>query len=158
MINELPVQLKAINSSVLPKDITSFSISQEDAGSVALQNKTLKSAFDTFPNLTNVDLRGLDTAGVKDFLRMFSNCKKLVNVELTGVNTSVATNMNRMFNECDSLEKIDLSNFDLNNMTDNNYMFFVYSSKPLVVVTTDEKLLNYSFTTDHRVSHAYPRV
>lgn len=158
MMNGLPVQLKAINSSVLPKDITSFSISQEDAGSVALQNKTLKSAFDTFPNLTNVDLRGLDTAGVKDFSRMFSNCKKLVNVDLTGIDTSGATNMNRMFNECDSLEKIDLSNFDLNNVTDNNYMFFVYSNKPLVVVTTDEKLLNYSFTTDHRVPHAYPRL
>lgn len=157
-MNGLPVKLQAINGSVLPKDITSFSISQEGTGKVTLQNKTLRSAFDTFPNLTDVDLRGLDTAGVKDFSRMFSNCKKLVNVNLTDFDTSAATNMNRMFNECDSLEKIDLSSFDLSNVTDKGFMFFVYSNKPLVVVAKDDKLLNYSFTPDKRVPHTSPKL
>lgn len=158
MMNGLPVQLKAINSTVLPKDMTSFSISQEGTGSVTLQSKTLKSAFDTFPNLTDVDLRGLDTTGVKDFSRMFSNCKKLVNVDLSGMDTSAATNMNRMFNECDSLEKIDLSSFDLTNVTDKGFMFFVYQQKPLVVVTKDQHLLQYNFATDHRVPHTSPKL
>lgn len=157
-MNGLPVQLKAINSTVIPKDITSFSISQEGTGKVTLQNKTLKSAFDTFPNLTEVDLRCLDTAGVKDFSRMFSNCKKLVNVQLTGFDTSAATNMNRMFNECDSLEKIDLSSFDLSSVTDKGFMFFVYQQKPLVVVTKDQRLFQYTFTSDHRIPHTFPKL
>lgn len=158
MMNGLPVQLKAINHSVLPKDIRSFSISQKGTGNVALQNKTLKSSFENFPNLTNVDLRGLDTEGIRDFSRMFSNCKKLVNVDLTGIDTNAATNMNRMFNECDSLQKIDLSSFDLTNVTDKGFMFFVYQQKPLVLVTKDSQLLHYNFTTDHRVPHMSPKL
>ncbi|HFX3844209.1 TPA: putative mucin/carbohydrate-binding domain-containing protein [Enterococcus faecium] len=156
--NNITIELKEINSKSIPKDIESFKISKENGNKISLKNKTLRSAFDTFSNLKEVDLSNLDTSGVKDYYRMFSNCKKLVNVNVDGFNTEDAINMNRMFNECDSLTTLNLSSFNLDNVLDNQFMFFVYKEKPLLIITNDDKILNYNFNNDHRRIFDYPKL
>ncbi|ENO8770571.1 BspA family leucine-rich repeat surface protein [Enterococcus faecium] len=156
--NNITIELKEINSKSIPKDIESFKISKENNSKISLKNKTLRSAFDTFSNLKEVDLSNLDTSGVKDYYRMFSNCKKLVNVNVDSFNTEDATNMNRMFNECDSLTTLNLSSFKLDNVSDNQFMFFVYNEKPLLVITNDNKILKYNFNNDHRRIFDYPKL
>jgi len=75
-------------------------------------------------NMTNIDLRGLDTSSVTDLQYMFYECENLTSIDVSGFNTSNVTNMNRMFFGCNNLTNIDVSGFDTGNVTGISGMFF----------------------------------
>ncbi|EAD3134810.1 BspA family leucine-rich repeat surface protein [Listeria monocytogenes] len=75
------------------------------------------------PNLTKVDLSGLDTSAVTTTLGMFVNCIMLEELDLSNWDTSSVNNMNSMFSNCPNLGKLEVSNFDTSSVTDMRLMF-----------------------------------
>lgn len=69
--------------------------------------------FANLPNVTTIDLSGLDTSAVTDMSSMFENDPKLVSVVLTSFNTSNVTTMVNMFANDTALQSLDLSNLDM---------------------------------------------
>lgn len=100
-------------------------------------------------NLTDCDLRGLDTSNVASMCAMFTSCTKLTSLDismldissvkdmnyfvsfnymleelvLTGIDTSSVTNMSCMFYGDKSCVSLDVSCFDTSNVTDMSSMF-----------------------------------
>lgn len=92
---------------------------------ISIKNITnLSYMFANCNNITNIDLRGLDTNSVTDMHGMFTNCSNLKSVDLSSINTSNVTDMSDMFRCCIMLDSIDVSNFDTGNVKDMNCMFY----------------------------------
>ncbi|MEB4746596.1 MULTISPECIES: putative mucin/carbohydrate-binding domain-containing protein [unclassified Enterococcus] len=126
--NNIPIELKEINRFSIPNDIETFKIEKNKNKKVLLQNKTLKSAFEGFNNLIEVDLSNLDTDGVVDLSTTFASCPKLTSVNLSGLDTSNVNTMHDMFSRCSSLKNVDLSGFNTANVTDMQGIFFQCSN------------------------------
>ncbi|MBR5947722.1 MAG: BspA family leucine-rich repeat surface protein [Clostridia bacterium] len=82
--------------------------------------------FADCPNLTSVDLSGLDTANAGALASMFRNCTSLTEVNLGNFTTdSKMKNLQSMFNGCTALTKVTLpsSEFVLANDAETSFMF-----------------------------------
>lgn len=75
------------------------------------------------PDITEVDVTGLDTSSFTTFAGMFSSCTGLTEVDLSSFDTSNATVCTNMFRGCTGLTEIDLSSFDSLTTISCNYMF-----------------------------------
>ena len=73
-----------------------------------------------YPNLTTVDLRGLDTSDVTDMWWMFGGCSNLTELDVSELDTSNVHNMGNMFYDCSRLENLDVSNFDVSSCDDSS--------------------------------------
>ena len=81
--------------------------------------------FDSYPNLTEIDLTGFDTSRVTDMTNMFGGCSKLTTIRgLDSLDTSRVTNMSFMFRGCSSLTSLDLSSWDTSRVTNIFKMFW----------------------------------
>lgn len=149
-INGKQVVLADINTTVIPKTITSFKAEEKNNKKVKLKDSDLIKAFHNNKVLTQVDLSGLDTSNItsfqslcKDcsnlktvkmndldvskvtsFQSMFYECKKLTEADLSNLNSSSVSDMSNLFYNCYDLEKIDLSNMDTTAVTTMSKMFF----------------------------------
>ncbi len=111
---------------VLPKDVCSF-LNTNTATATNMWNM-----FCECVNLTELDLRGLDTSNVTNMNAMFYNCISLRKLDLSNFNTSNVTDMGYMFKSCSNLTELNLSDFDTSNATNMTEMF--YNCENLVTI------------------------
>lgn len=97
-------------------------ISVRCVGDIKAQG-SLREMFYDCQNLSDVDLKRLDTSEVTDMLGMFKRCYNLTSLDLSGFNTAQVTNMGQMFYDTLNLESIDISSFDTSNVTNMQFMF-----------------------------------
>ena len=74
-------------------------------------------------SLESLDLSNFDTAQVTDMKEMFNNCANVKSLNLSSFNTSNVTDMHGMFKNCYFLQNLDLSSFNTSNVTDMHGMF-----------------------------------
>lgn len=84
----------------------------------------MRDMFDSCGKLTSVDVSGFDTSNVTNFSCMFLGCKSIESLDVTGFNTSKVTNMESMFSNMSSLKSLDLTSFDTSKVTTMNAMFY----------------------------------
>ena len=83
---------------------------------------------------------------------MFHNCfinKDLTVLDLSSFDTPNLTNTNRMFNGTKLPPILYMNNFKMDNVTNYNSMFYG-DEQEILIVTKDEKLLNYNYTNDKK--------
>ena len=81
--------------------------------------------FDSYYELTEADLSGLDTSEVTSMSHMFKECSSLLTVDVSGFDTSKVTAMDYMFYSCRKLVYVDVSGFDTSNVTYFERMFSI---------------------------------
>ena len=74
-------------------------------------------------NLTSIDVSGFDTSQVTDMKRMFQGCSKLASIDVSGFVTSQVKTLSWMFDGCSNLTSIDVSGFDTSQVTGMIWMF-----------------------------------
>ena len=77
--------------------------------------------FRDLKNVTNIDVRDIDTSKATDFSAMFTNCSNLTNLDLSNFNTSSAAATSYMFSNS-GLKNLDLSSFDLSGANPDNML------------------------------------
>lgn len=82
---------------LLPKDVISF------LSEITTTRTSTGSMFSECINLTELDLRGLDTSNIVYMGNMFYNCTNLTELDLRGWDTSNVTKMEGMFKNCENL-------------------------------------------------------
>ncbi|EPM7560425.1 BspA family leucine-rich repeat surface protein, partial [Enterococcus faecium] len=138
-------------------------------------DSSLDSLFLKNINIQEIDLNNLDVSSVVDMRYMFTGCVKLTQLNISDWDTQKVTNMNGMFSGCTNLQNLDISQWNVQGVTNMQFAFaysalsylnlqnwhlqtgvnlsalFVAGSEtPLLVTTTDDKLLNYNYTADNR--------
>ena len=92
-----------------------------------LDSYGLTCMFHSCKNLEMVDMRGINTKGVKSFSMFFLECDKLTFVDdvkgFTEIDTSSATSMAGMFHSCSNVQSLNLNFFDTSKVTDMHQMF-----------------------------------
>ncbi len=83
----------------------------------------LRSAFQRYENLEEVDLSLLDTSTVTDMTTMFDGCVRLKKIDFGSFVLNGSVEMYAMFCDCTSLTKMDLSGLDMSCVTDMGSMF-----------------------------------
>ena len=102
--------------------------------------------FSSCPNLTFLDLSGLDTSNVTNMSYMFENSRIFTSVSgLSNWDTSSVRDMSAMFSSCKSLTSLDLSGWDTSNVTNMHSMF---SSCPNLTSVGDLSGWNTGKVTD----------
>ena len=86
-------------------------------------NSNSYAMFYALPELTSVNLSGIDTSNVTNMGYMFSNCSKLADLDISNFNTENVKNMSRMFANCSSLQDLKVNKFNTSKVTDMGYMF-----------------------------------
>ncbi|MBR5420885.1 MAG: BspA family leucine-rich repeat surface protein [Lachnospiraceae bacterium] len=79
--------------------------------------------FYSLPELTDLDLSGLDTSGVTDMTNFLCYSRKLTNLTLGDLDTSAVTSMEGMF-EGIAVSSLDLKGFDTTHVTSMSQMFY----------------------------------
>ena len=111
---------------------------------------TMCAMFADMGNLTSLDLNGWDVSKVEDMSFMFKGIGQLTTLDLSGWNVSNVKNMNYMFQNMDDLMTLDLSGWKISDITNINGMFKAQNNRPLLILTTDERLKAYDFKMDQR--------
>ena len=91
-------------------------------------------------NMTNVDIRNLDTSKVTNMNQMFMSCFSINNLDLGGFDTKNVKTMYSMFNGCGNLKSVNISSFDTSNVNDMFGMFGDCTS----LVSIDMSIFNTS--------------
>ncbi|HHA4384238.1 TPA: BspA family leucine-rich repeat surface protein [Enterococcus faecium] len=175
--NGKKVVLQDIDTSIIPKRVTKFSVEQSQNYKVGIVDNDLNFAFDGNNNLQEIDLRGLDTSNIIKMEVMFrnctnlkkanfsnidmskvtamdynfQNCQKLTDVDFSNTNASALSDTRRMFTGCKKLKIIDLRSFQLTNNAKCSNMFFVDDPSELLVLTNDIKIQSLNYKTDNRI-------
>ena len=85
--------------------------------------------FNGSSELTEIDMRGLNTSNVTNMQAMFKSCSKLTSLNLSNFNTEKVTNMNQMFSGSSQLTTLTLGvNFNTEKVTNMSSMFSGCSS------------------------------
>lgn len=86
-------------------------------GQVAFdEGESLGCMFKDCVNLEEVDLEGLDTAGIISMHSFFEGCSSLTDVAVGGLDFSRVTSLSGMFNSCENLKQVDFSGADTSNL------------------------------------------
>ncbi|MBR3003229.1 MAG: BspA family leucine-rich repeat surface protein [Clostridia bacterium] len=83
-----------------------------------------KSFFENFFNVTQMDLKNLDTSALTTMENMFYADNSLLELNLSSFDTSNVTNMSNMFCNCKQLQQINFKNFDTSNAENMFNMFY----------------------------------
>ncbi|MCR5418368.1 MAG: BspA family leucine-rich repeat surface protein, partial [Lachnospiraceae bacterium] len=106
----------SLHSLSFEKGVVAFDCVYEDGiGSYGL--------FANCINLTELDLRGLDTSRMTTMRNMFGSCRNLESLDLSMLDTSSCTCMGFLFKDCQSLSKVNLDNVDTSKVIDAGGMF-----------------------------------
>ncbi len=101
--------------------------------------------FACLPDVTSMDLSGMDTSQVRNMLGMFSNDESLSALDISTWNTSNVENMGLMFRGCSKLGFIDVERFDTGRVFNMQNMFNGCSSlKQLAVSNWNVSSVTYA--------------
>lgn len=116
------------NESVVWADTVADSVTDVvfDASFWAVKPTSTHGWFQSFYELSRVDMSGLNTSSVTDMSNMFERCFSLTSLDLSGFDTSNVTNMSGMF-AGSALTNLDLSSFDTSKVLDMSGMFHICS-------------------------------
>lgn len=113
--------------------------------------QSLKDLFNNNYLLETAEISSWDTSQVENMEGAFNNCHKLSQLDIATWNMSKVSNMKRMFRDTRQLNFLDLRLWQLASSVDMTETFLApYSSKPLLVIATDEKLLTHNYKNDNR--------
>ncbi len=134
------------------------SLTNIDLGNFTAPNlSSIQSMFEGCSGLQEVDLTPLKTSNLKVLTSVFQDCISLAKVNMPII-TDATYHASSMFYNCPSLNFIDLRNFDSSGISEENFQenFYVDESesddkKKLLILATDEKLVNYNYTADGRI-------
>ena len=128
--------LNGDNGIVLPDGVNKNDVQKIDvdsSGATLPQNSSW--LFDSFTNVTSIDLTGADTSSVTDMNHMFYNCESLTELDVSGFITSSVTDMNSMFRNCSKVTELDVSGFITSSVTDMSEMFGFCSKLTTIYVS-----------------------
>lgn len=113
--------------------------------------QSLKDLFNNNQLLETAEVSSWNTSQVENMEGAFNNCYKLSQLDIATWNMSKVSNMKRMFRDARQLNFLDLRLWQLASSVDMTEAFLApYSSKPLLVIATDEKLLTHNYKNDNR--------
>lgn len=120
---------------------------------------SIQSMFEKCSSLIEIDLTSLKTSQLRVLTGLFKDCTSLKKVDMPTI-TATAQYASEMFYNCPSLNFIDLTNFDSTGISAENFQnnFYIDSNendtnKKLLVLATDEKLINYEYSLDGRIGN-----
>ncbi|VTS76040.1 lipoprotein [Enterococcus hirae] len=76
---------------------------------------------------------------------LFGNDFQLGNIDVSNWNVSKVTDMESMFSSCYNIHNLNMTNWSLNSNVNITNMFYCFIESPLLLLTNDEKLLNYDY-------------
>lgn len=122
--------------------------------------KDMNAMFFDCCSLTKLDLSNWDTHNIIHNTNeaglncLFSNCHNLQCIKFGPKWViSNACGISSVFYNCDKLTMLDLADWDFNGCELNNArLFYVEKQTPLLIITKNEKLLNYNFAADNRIA------
>lgn len=138
--------LEGYQVEVIDKTLTTYGKMKTKLGGIPV--KSFANTFKDCTNMTNIDLRGIDTSNVTNMSFMFSECKSITSLNLSSFNTSNVTSISYMFNVCNSLTNLDLSSFDTSSVTDMSNMFERCTNLKTIYVGTNWDTNNVTNSND----------
>lgn len=109
------------NEGIFEDDTLIKSVTVQDSD---IRPKTTKQWFLNCVNLTNAELKQLDTSLTSSMEYMFQGCTELVSIDVSGWDTREVTNMSCVFTYCEKITELDLSSWDTSNVTDMYSLFY----------------------------------
>lgn len=109
------------NEDIFKDDTLINRVTVRDSG---IKPRTTKQWFLNCANLTNAELKQLDTSLTSSMESMFTGCTELVSIDVSGWDTRKVTNMSRVFTYCEKITELDLSSWDTSNVTDMYSLFY----------------------------------
>jgi surface protein len=136
LVNNVSYNVEADFSNLF-SDTLKKSIKEITVSGVKVKNNSLANAFNGFSNLSSIDLSDFDTSQVTNMDGMFANCEKLKTIDMTNISTKnvefEVTDEGKYYN---SMFSVSGRSTDTKNK--------------ILVLTEDEKLLNYDYKQDNR--------
>lgn len=153
------------------------SITFDSSGNKKVKLSGSRINFNNYRELRTFDGSGLDTTGVQNLKNVFGNNQLLETAEVSSWDTSQVENMEGAFNNCFNLSQLDIDTWDMSRVSNMKRMFrdtrqlnffdlrlwqlasnidmteaflSTYKARPLLIITTDEKLLDYDYEKDGR--------
>lgn len=87
------------------------------------QCTNMNELFYSCPNLTSVDLSGVDFSNVTTAEMMFYNCKNLTSINMRNAKVDSLVSASRMFDGCHKLVSIDVSGWNVQKLENMSMMF-----------------------------------
>ena len=125
MLYNYPDEVK-INGIVSSSYNLYYSCSKDNNIVEMIWNYTISNCdfmFYNCPDITEIDLSGLNTTDVESMRKMFYSCSSLTSLNLSNFDTSQVTNMDYMFTGCSKLEYVNLKSFNNNKLSSFNNIF-----------------------------------
>ncbi|MFQ6835535.1 MAG: BspA family leucine-rich repeat surface protein [Enterococcus faecalis] len=153
------------------------SITFDSSGNKKVKLSSSRINFNNYRELRTFDGSGLDTTGVQSLKDIFGNNQLLETAEVSSWDTSQVWNMEGAFNNCYKLSQLDIEAWDMSRVSNMKRMFrdarqlnfldlrlwklasnvdmteaFLapYKTRPLLIIATDKKLLDYDYKKDNR--------
>ena len=109
------------NEDIFKNDTLINRVTVRDSG---IKPRTTKQWFLNCVNLTNAELKQLDTSLTSSMESMFNGCTELLSIDVSGWDTRNVTNMRLVFTYCEKITELDLSSWDTGNVTDMYSLFY----------------------------------
>lgn len=126
-----PMIIKKIPPLTIGENVTSLAYAFGDINAEefsGLKNFTNKITLmqSCFQNsvFSIINVKGIDTSGVKNMSSCFQSCRNITSLDLSDWNTSSVTTMNSMFRANSNLQYLDIRNFTFNEGVDASWAFY----------------------------------
>ncbi|MFP7386241.1 BspA family leucine-rich repeat surface protein [Enterococcus hirae] len=113
----------------------------------------LRNMFAGCYKLKNIDTSKWDTKNVTDMFGLFGNNFALGDIDVSNWDVSKVTDMTLMFTSCYNIHNLNMTNWSLNNNVNMHKMFYSSKYSPLLLLTNDDKLLNYDYKSANRTTY-----
>lgn len=113
----------------------------------------LQNMFSGCSKLKSLDTSKWDTKNVTNMYALFGNDFQLGDIDVSNWNVSKVTNMELMFTSCYNIHNLNMTNWSLNSNVNITKMFYSVKQSPLLLLTNDEKLLNYDYDYAWRIPY-----
>ncbi|MFS1137441.1 BspA family leucine-rich repeat surface protein [Enterococcus hirae] len=113
----------------------------------------LQNMFSGCSKLKSLDTSKWDTKNVTNMYALFGNNFQLGDIDVSNWNVSKVTNMELMFTSCYNIHNLNMTNWSLNSNVNITKMFYSVKQSPLLLLTNDEKLLNYDYDYAWRIPY-----
>lgn len=107
--------------------------------------ENIQTMFAECRKLKSLDTSKWNTENVTSMYGLFGNDFQLGNIDVSNWNVSKVTDMGSMFSSCYSIHELNMTNWSLNSNVYITNMFYSFIQSPLLLLTNDEKLLNYDY-------------
>ena len=137
------IHINGVNQS----EIQSFyDLNESDNNITLIFKNNINTTFWMFyecSNITEINLKNLETSYIEDMSFMFDGCSSLKSLDLSNFNTSRVVKMHATFYGCSTLISLNLANFDTRQVTEMQWIFSSCSS--LEYINLNNSIINDEF-------------